>query len=112
MRELLMKWDGAEYRCRVTHDVIMQIENKVVLHDLAQKLTNDSNGVPTSHIAWVYYCLLKSSGAAVDSESVWCAIKSSESDNATLEAVMGFIFAEVYGTGPEDKEGIEQEKKG
>jgi hypothetical protein len=111
MRELLMKWGGSDYRCRVSHDVIMQIENKVTLQGLASKITSNSDDIPTSHVAWVYYCLLKSAGAPVTTDDVWLAVKDQKADPSTLEAVMGFIFAEVYGVGPEDSEGIEPAKK-
>ena len=113
MRELLLKWEGVEYRCKVTHDLIMMIENKVVLQDLANRFVAgcDTGAFPTSHIAWLYYCVLKGSGAPVTSEMVWDSIRSNKADSESLMNVINFLISEVFGAGPESEEGIEQEKK-
>ena len=113
MNELLLKWDGKEYRCKVTHDLIMMIENKVVLQDLAMRFANgaQSGAVPTSHIAWLYYCVLRGAGAPVTSDMVWDNVRQNEADQDSLNNVIQFLFAEVFGVGPESTEGLEEEKK-
>lgn len=105
MRELLLKWEGTEYRCRVTHDLIMQIENKVVLQELAQRLTNgaESLNFPMSHISWLFYCVLRSAGAPVTTEGVWTTVRDNSTDPETLNTLIGFIYAEVYGVGPAEE---------
>lgn len=110
MPELILKWEGKDYRCRVTMDVIMHIENKITLGDLASRAMDASiNGghTPSSHISWVMYCLLVGGGASVTADSVFAAIKSCKSGDSTEQAIIStvqFVIGEVYGTGPEEPE--------
>lgn len=117
MPELLLTWNGIEYRCRTSFDVIMHIEQKIALGELASRAVDASvNGrhMPSSHIAWVFYCLLRGAGAPVSQDDVWGKVKSGDS-TATIVKVIEFIIAEVYGTSPaekaEDDEEGDDEKK-
>jgi hypothetical protein len=106
MRELLIKFDGTEYRCRASYDVIMHVENKVILSELAGRLATGaaSGNVPFSHIVWVMFCLLKAAGAPVlTADDVWEKTKANQLDQDTLQAVMFFIVGEVFGVGPEEE---------
>lgn len=110
MPELIFKWDDADYRCRVTHDVIMHIENKVTLGELAQRVLTASiegNHLPSSHISWIAYCLLKGAGAPVTSEMVWEKMKTGEQQEMGVN-VVNFLMAEVYGIAPERDEDLEE----
>ena len=114
MRELILSWRGEEYRCQITHDTIMHIENKVMLTEIAQRTMEGSadGNVPTSHIVWVFYCLLRSGGAVVDREELWEMCKRGEIKNDTISEVMGFLIGEVFGVGPEDIESLPETEEG
>lgn len=109
---LLLSWKGAEYRCRTTMDVIMRIEDKVTLSELAQRAMSGSEKgvIPRSHFAWVMFCLLNSGGASVTPEQVWESIKTGESTIEELLVVIQFVIAEVYGTGPEDSDDLDMDE--
>lgn len=103
MPELILTWRGGEYRCRPTMDTIMHIENKVTLSSLANRVINgaESGDTPASHVAWVYYCLLRGAGAQLTLDDVWLSLKTDEQASIQIGKVIRFIIAEVYGVGPE-----------
>ena len=114
MRQLTLSWNGQDYQCQITHRLIMQIEDQVILSQLGARLTDPStNGhTPTSHVAWVFFCLLRSVGVPVSQDDVWKSVcEEPQKHRETLTTIMAFIFAEVFGTGPKDPEGIREEKK-
>lgn len=116
MPELILNWKGKPYRCRTSMDVIMHIEDKVTLSELAFRAANGAQkgNVPMSHITWVMYCLLVGAGAAVTLDRLWQSIKENETDIEDLTKVISFVIAEVYGVGPEDPDTldmVEGEKK-
>lgn len=104
MRELMLKWDGTEYRCRISHDVVMHIENKLTIQSLGRRLAEGgaAGDVPTSHVAWLLFCVLRAAGAPVTSEMVWETVRGNELDPETLTTVLSFVFEETYGVGPEE----------
>lgn len=106
---LLLSWRGVEYRCRTTLDVIMHIEDKVTLSQLAYRSVTGAQdgGIPSSHIAWVYYCLLRGAGAQLTPDDVWQHIKSDSSSVDQVAEVIRFVIAEVYGVGPEEPDDID-----
>lgn len=113
MRELILTWKGEEYRCKVTHETIMHIEDKVILTQLAQRFAEGASEghIPTSHIAWLYYCLLRSGGALVQQEEVWNLVKTNKTDPDTLNRVVSFLIEEVFGVVPDDMIEDENAKK-
>lgn len=110
MPGLTIEFSGSEYRCSASLNVIMQIEDKVVLSDIASRIQNaavNGSGIPSSHIAWIVYCLLRGAGALVTSEQVWKAVTAGDIGDSTIIDVCRFIIAEVYGVGPENEDGID-----
>lgn len=107
--ELILKWRGVDYRCRATMDTIMHIEDKVTLSQLAYRsVTGAQNGgIPSSHVAWVYYCLLRGAGAQLSQEDVWQYVKTDSEAFNQIAEVIKFIIAEVYGVGPEEPDDID-----
>jgi hypothetical protein len=111
MRELTLTYGGAEYRCRTTYDVLMHIEDRVTLATLAARVAAgaESGNVPMSHIAWVYFCLLQGGGAPVAMQDVMDSVAQDKTTGTAIEAVLAFILAEVFGTGPaETVQGAEE----
>ena len=112
--ELRLKWKGVDLRCRTTMDVIMHIEDRVTLSELAHRsVTGAAKGaIPSSHIAWVMFCLLQSAGAVCTLDDVWESVKSNETDVTELSKVIQFVISEVYGVGPEDDSELDTEAGG
>jgi hypothetical protein len=111
VRELLIEFDGAEYRCRASYDVIMHVEDRVTLATLASRVAAgaQTGDVPMSHVAWVYYCLLHGAGAPVAMQDVMDAVAEDKTTGESIQAVLAFILAEVFGTGPaETVQGVEE----
>lgn len=116
MHEVLLEYSGVEYRCRVTYDVAMHIENKVVLTELAERVV--SGNTPNSHVVWCLYCLLRAAGAPVATAGdVWEEVKHDRVEHDTIVSVLHFIIEEVFGVGPteslsdEGGEDVDTEKK-
>lgn len=105
--ELFLSWgadeDGEpiEYRCRVTMDVAMHIEQRVALQELANRVVRNPEGIPISHVAWVMYCLLSGAGAPCSSADVWAAMRQQTLHESSVAATLQYVIQEVYGVGPE-----------
>jgi hypothetical protein len=102
--ELRLTWDGREYSCRPTHRVIMMIEEEVLLHQLARKIAQGADAIPSSHLCWVVYCLLQKAGAPVTSEEVYDAAMDERLPVETLETVAVWVVGEVFGVAPQPRE--------
>lgn len=95
MRELLLSYGGKEYRCKVTFDVLMAIENKVAIHNLGLRI--GAGEAPVSHIIWVYFNLLLSAGAELTIDDAHESAKTNQKD---FEKVVSFLLEEVFDVGP------------
>lgn len=98
---LTLTWDGTEYHCLADMSACMRIEERVVLHVLADRVIRGSDNVPSSHACWVLYCLLERAGASVTADDVYEAAKNGLVDSETFGTVLRWLVAEVYGQGPE-----------
>lgn len=112
MPSLAITWDGKEYRCKATMDVLMHIEDKITISSLATKAA--SGDIPSVHVSWVFYCLLVGAGVQTTPEAVWDAMKVGNMPTSEIVGVCTFLISEIYGVGPEAPEDIgleEGEKK-
>lgn len=69
---LQFEWKGISLTVPITHDLYMQIEDRVSFARLSNCFTNAGNGqvdVPLSHVAYVVFCCLRSAGQQVRSPS-------------------------------------------
>ena len=105
MRELVLEYDDVEYRCRVSYSVVMAIENKVTLTELADRVAAGAaqGNVPVSHVVWCLYCLLQGAGCAVATvDEVFERVKTDKVPQATIVTTLDFILREVFGVGPNE----------
>lgn len=100
--ELFLTWEGREYRCRPTMDVVTHIEQRVPLQKLAFTVVRDPESVPISHVAWVIYCLLHGAGAPCSADQVWQAMRTQELSTQDVTATLQYVIQEIYGVGPEN----------
>lgn len=98
---LTLTWAGTEYQCLADMSACMRIEERVVLHVLADRVIRGPDNVPASHACWVLYCLLERAGAPITADDVYEAAKNGLVDNQTFETILRWLVAEVYGQGPE-----------
>lgn len=82
-----IEWNGQTYDIDINMRLINRVEDDVNLLKLAQRLS--VGDVPASHVATVFYLMLKNSGAKVTIDAVWEAMfKSGESENIVKAASM------------------------
>lgn len=65
---LQFEWRGREMKVALSHDLYMQIEDRVSFARLSNCFANVGNGqldVPLSHVAYVVFCCLRASGEQV-----------------------------------------------
>lgn len=63
-------WQDETLQLKPTHDLYMQIEERVSFNRLANAFASSVNGtadVPMSHVSWVIFCVLRHCGKAVAS---------------------------------------------
>jgi len=111
-RTLVIEWDGEEYRCLPDFAVLMRIEERVLLHQLASTIVLDAAKIPPTHLQWVMYCLLHAAGAtlvdqrgrarAITAEDVHEAVKHGRLPISAMSDVATWLVSEVFGTGPDD----------
>lgn len=88
-REVIIEFEGKEYTISPSMKMLRAIEGSGV--SLAAMANNLAEGKPQiSHVAYVLYHMLKSSGADVSEDSVYFAIMGASQDQSTawLEAVV------------------------
>lgn len=61
--ETVVTWQGVDYTCKATFDLINSIENKVSLGRLISRVAD--NDIPLSHLSLVLGTLLRAAGCRV-----------------------------------------------
>lgn len=95
-KEIMLKWNGAEYRVTPTMRVINSIENEVSLALLAYRV--QSGNPPLSHLATVIAHLLRAAGASVQDDEVYQEIMTGDA-----ESVQGLTATVLEGVFPAPK---------
>jgi hypothetical protein len=67
--EVILEWEGQEYRVTPTYRMIQRIEQDVSIAGISQRLAEGNP--PMSHIASVVGVLLRAGGAQVEDEDVY-----------------------------------------
>jgi len=101
---LMLSWDGREYQCLADMTVCMRIEERVVLHTLAERVLMGAEHAPISHACWVVYCLLERAGAPVTPQLVYDAAKEGLVADETYKTALQWLVAEVYGQAPQEED--------
>ncbi len=101
---LTLTWDGKEYQCVADMTACMRIEERVVLHVLAERVIRGPNAVPASHACWVLYCLLERAGCPVTPQEVYDSAKEGLVTDDTYRVMLEWLVSEVYGQAPQEPE--------
>jgi len=101
---MTLTWDGKEYQCLADMAACMRIEERVVLHVLADRVIRGASSVPSSHACWVLYCLLERAGAPATADDVYEAAKGGLVNDETFKTVLTWLIGEVYGRPDNDIE--------
>jgi len=90
--ELVINWNGKEYRVVPTMRLINRIEQEVSLSNIAQRIL--CGRAPLSHIAVAVAIILNSAGAGVSSEEVYAELMTG--DAGAAGDLMNVILAAVF----------------
>jgi len=96
------EWQEKTIQCQPSHDLYMQIEDRVSFGRIAAAFANAaSNGtadIPMSHVSWVLFCVLRHAGQQVANPmDVHHAIGSG---SINWGVVIGQLIAAYYGALP------------
>ena len=96
------EWQGATVSFIPSHDLYMQIEDRVsfarIASAFANAATSTSADLPMSHVSWVLFCVLRIAGVRVANPmDVHHAIQS---NSLNWGAVIGQLISAYYGALP------------
>jgi hypothetical protein len=99
---ITLTWRDKEVRVTPSHDLFMQIEERVPFGRLSTLFSAsdgaDQSGVPMSHVSWVVFCVLRQGGERIDSPmEVHRAVFAGE---VGWGSIIGQLMAAYYGALP------------
>lgn len=94
-REVVMQWDGKEYRLKPTMALLNRIEQDVSISMVAYKITNGNP--PLSQMATIAAHFLQAAGAKVTAEDVYLDIMNGDqaSVSSLAESILLAAFPQV-----------------
>lgn len=102
---ILIMWKGAQYTCKPSYELYLQIEDRVSFNRLADTTRAAAIGqpveLPLSHVAWVLFCCLKHAAAPVLTPGdVHTALVQATNDLGDYGRVIGELMLAYYGVNP------------
>lgn len=98
-----IEFRGAQLRLAPSHELYMQIEERIAFGRLATVFSAAARGsgadVPMSHVSWVVYCALRHAGARI--ETPLDAHQAVLSNEINWGALLGSLIAAYYGALPQ-----------
>lgn len=91
-REVVLTWDGVEYRVKPTMALLNQIEQRVSLASLVRGLASDAPAI--THLAHVIGCFLRHGGAHVSDDDVYMAMLTG--DQVAIASMRDDVIASIF----------------
>lgn len=96
------EWNGETISFAPTHDLYMQIEDRVSFARLASAFANTAVGgggdIPLSHVSWVLFCVLRHARQQV--ANPMDVLQAMQSNAINWGAVLGALIGAFYGALP------------